>query len=120
MKTHKPKAAEPSLLDQLNKPLRDFVNDFKIHGTSTLEKLRDESPSKYLELSVKLLGLVAALNPRAVGFEECQTVEEVGRRLLAQVGANELAVTSEMAEAAIRAQDDFAMALAKIVEDGTN
>jgi hypothetical protein len=32
MKTRKPKSGEPSLLNQLSKPLRDFVPDFEEHG----------------------------------------------------------------------------------------
>jgi len=57
------KKPEPSLLQQLSVPLRDFVNDFKTHGADVLQKVRKDNPEKYLELSTKLLPLVATLNP---------------------------------------------------------
>jgi hypothetical protein len=43
MKPKKQKANEPSLLDQLNGPLRDFVADIREHGVSTFQRLREES-----------------------------------------------------------------------------
>ena len=59
----KQKPAEPTLIDQLSGPLKDFVNDFKEHGKTVLEKVREENPEKYLELSTKLAGLVVTLKP---------------------------------------------------------
>src|SRR5262245_8874488 len=46
MKPRKAIKSEPSLLDQLNKPLRDFVSDFVMNGPDALEKLRQENPSR--------------------------------------------------------------------------
>jgi hypothetical protein len=59
---------EPTLLDQLSKPLRDFVSDFKTHGANVLERVRQENPEKYLELSTKLVSLIATLKPEADGL----------------------------------------------------
>jgi class 3 adenylate cyclase len=80
MKPRKSKAGEPSLLDQLSEPLRGFVNDFKTHGTSTFQRLREENLVKWAEQSVKLIGLIATLNPALDEFAQCQTHEDIGRR----------------------------------------
>jgi hypothetical protein len=98
---------EPSLLDQLSGPLRDFVKDFQTHGKDVLEKVRLESPSKYLELSTKLAGLVAALKPEPDGFKQAKSMEEVGIKLLQSVGCAEDLINGEMIEDAIKANDEF-------------
>jgi hypothetical protein len=64
---------EPSLIDELSQPLRDFVKDFQTHGKNVLEKVRLESPSKYLELSTKLASLVAMLKPEPNGFKQAKS-----------------------------------------------
>src|SRR5262245_51563758 len=83
----KPKASnEPSLIEQLSKPLRDFVDDFKTHGASVLQKVREDNPEKYLELSTKLLPLVVGLNPGADDFSDCKDKRSIGIKLLKSVG----------------------------------
>src|SRR5215472_6088008 len=107
------KPDEPSLLDQLSGPLRDFVQDFKTHGKSVLEKVRERSPEKYLELSTKLAGLVALVKPKPNEINEASTMEEVGRSLLQSVGcADEM--TDEMIAQAIEANDEFVDRLEEI------
>jgi hypothetical protein len=86
MKPRKPKPNEPSLLQELNEPLRDFVADFKLHGKSALEQVRERSPEKYLELSTKLLPLVAALNPGTNDFSDANDMQSIGVKLLQSVG----------------------------------
>src|SRR5262249_46321167 len=93
MKSKKP---QPSLRQQLSEPLRDFVNDFKTHGKSVLEQVRQNNPEKYLELSTKLLPLVAALNPGADDFADCATPNDVGMKLLKSVGCSEFDMTEPM------------------------
>ena len=105
MKPRKLKAAQPSLLEQLSEPLRDFVTDFKLHGKSALEQVRERNPEKYLELSTKLLPLVAALNPKADGFSDCRSMDEIGAKLLKSVGFSE--PDEDSIQAAIKANDDF-------------
>jgi hypothetical protein len=96
---------EPSLLQELNEPLRDFVADFKLHGKSALEQVRERSPEKYLELSTKLLPLVAALNPGTNEFSDCRNMNDVGVKLLQSVGFNEPDEAS--IQAAIALNDKF-------------
>src|SRR5215472_8446830 len=110
----KTKAPEPTLLEQLGKPLRDFVEDFKTHGAEVLQKVRQSNPEKYLELSTKLLPLVAALNPGADDFADCTTPNEVGIKLLKTVGVNEFDVDESMISDALKARDDLVDALEAI------
>src|SRR5262245_17997299 len=112
MKPRKPsKTSEPSLIDELSKPLRDFVSDFKEHGADALKNVRETNPEKYLELSTKLLPLVAALNPGTSDFSNCQSMEDIGMRLLKQVGVEEDQMVPDMVKAAIEANDIFIDAL---------
>jgi hypothetical protein len=107
---------EPSLLDQLNAPLRDFVADFKLHGKTAMEKVREESPSKYLELATKLAALVATLRPEPSGFSTANSHEEIAIKLLEGVGTPRDAITPDMIEAALAAHDDLVERLGQIAQ----
>jgi hypothetical protein len=96
---------EASLLDQLGVPLRDFVADFKLHGKSALEQVRLESPSKYLELASKLATLVAALKPAQSAFHDANSMQDIGRKLLESVGTDNAAITEDMIQEAVAAND---------------
>jgi hypothetical protein len=99
---------EAGLLDQLSAPLRDFVADFKLHGKSALEQVRQESPSKYLELSAKLVGLVAMLKPESDSISKARTMQEIAVALLKSVGLeDENEMTPDMIDAAVKANDAF-------------
>jgi len=103
MKPKKPKADEPSVRDKLSASfLKAFQSDFETHGIETIEKLRQKSPEKYAEIAAKL---IAAIEPKSEGFEQCKDMESIGRRLLKQVGVDEYECTAEMIEQAIAAQD---------------
>jgi hypothetical protein len=106
MKPRKPKP-EPSLIQQLSAPLRDFVNDFKTHGADVLQKVREDNPEKYLELSTKLLPLVAALNPGADDFADCNDMRSIGVKLLKSIGCDESSLTDDMIKEALEANDIF-------------
>ena len=84
MKTRKPKPTEPSARDKLSASfLKAFQNDFETYGVETIEKLREESPSKYAEIAAKL---IATFEPKADGFESAQSMEDIGRKLLQSIG----------------------------------
>jgi hypothetical protein len=115
MRTKKPsKASEPTLIEQLGKPLRDFVEDFKAHGADVLQKVREDNPEKYLELSTKLLPLVAALNPGTSDFNDCNSKHDIGIKLLRTVGLAEIDMDESMIEEAIAANDAFIERLQQI------
>ena len=101
----KPKKLQPTLRQQLSEPLRDFVNDFKMHGKSVLEKVRQNNPEKYLELSTKLLPLVAALDLGADDFADCRTPRDLGIALLKSVKIDEFEITEDMITEALKGND---------------
>jgi len=106
MKPRKPKP-EASLLDQLSAPLRAFVTDFKAHGANTLENLRERNPEKYIEQSIKLISLIAALKTEPSGFHNTKSMQDIGRELLKSVGCDEDWMTDGVIEEVIEANDVF-------------
>jgi hypothetical protein len=114
MKSRKTKPTEPTLVDELSKPLRDIVNDIKAHGLDALQTVREKNPEKYLELATKLLPLVAALNPGTSELAECKTIEDIGRGLLKSVGLAEDQMDGELIAQAVAANDAFIQRLEEI------
>jgi hypothetical protein len=109
----KPNKSEPSLISQLSKPLRDFVDDIAANGADALRAVRERDPAKYLELSTKLLPLIVALNPGVeTEFSDCQSMADVGARLLTSIGCPE--PNEEQVRQAVRAHDEFVAALEAI------
>jgi hypothetical protein len=108
------KKEEESLLEQLSGPLRDFVVDFKTHGKTVLEQVRQENPAKYLEMASKLAALVAALRPEPDGYSKADSMQDVGRKLLLSVGADETMLTDAQIEQAIAANDALILQLEAI------
>jgi hypothetical protein len=105
MKARKAKTTEPSLRELLSQNvLETLVADARVHITSVIEKLRERAPEKYAELAVRAM---AAAEPKPEGFESCQSMDEIGRKLLKTVGVDEYAVTDDMIKAAIEANDVF-------------
>jgi hypothetical protein len=101
----KAKSTEPSLLDQLNGPLKDIVKDFRENGAAALEVVRQRNPEKYLELSTKLLPFIVSLNPTGSDFSGCKSMTDIGTKLLQSVGISDPSAT-QIAEA-IAANDRF-------------
>jgi len=113
MKARKPKATEPSLRDKLSEHfLRAFEADFAANGVAAIEQLRQKSPEKYSDIAARLIA--ASEPPAENGFASANSMEEIGRKLLKSVGAEEDQITADMVEAAIRANDDFVSKLEKI------
>jgi hypothetical protein len=70
-----------------------------------LEQVRLESPSKYLELASKLGALVAALKPPQSAFHDANSMQDIGRKLLESVGTDNAAITEDMIQEAVAAND---------------
>ena len=79
--------------------------DFKTHGKTVLEQVRQNNPAKYLEMASKLAALVAALRPEPDSFAKANSMQDIGRKLLQSVGADEATITDEQIEQAIAAND---------------
>jgi hypothetical protein len=106
MKPRRPKP-EASLIDQLSAPLRSFVTDFKAHGANTLELVRERNPEKYVELSTKLIALIATLKSEPSGFHNTKSMADIGRELLKSVGCDEDWMTDGVIEEVIKENDIF-------------
>jgi len=103
MKSRKPKAGEPSLRDKLSTAFVTALEaDFDANGVTAIQELRTKSPEKYCEIAARL---IAATEPRGdVGYD-CQTQQDIGRKLLQSVGFADPDEAS--IEDAVRANDDF-------------
>src|SRR5262245_65168503 len=100
------KAKEPSLRDKLHESfMRDLEADYQKNGATAIEEMRLKSPEKYIDACVKL---IASSEPRPDGFEQAESLQELGRKLLKSVGLeNEEAMTEDMIQTAIAAQDEY-------------
>jgi hypothetical protein len=86
MKPRKTKTGEPSLRDRLSASfLRAFESDFEVHGVDVIEQMRQKAPEKYAELAARLVAAAEPI-PDKDSFANCTTMEQIGRKLLEQIG----------------------------------
>jgi hypothetical protein len=107
MKPRKTKLGEPSLRDKLGDAfMQAFEADFATHGVSVIERLRESHPEKYVEVGAKLIA--TAEQPLSPGdFSRCETLQDIGRQLLRQVGMDEYTISDELADKAAAANARF-------------
>jgi len=111
----KSKAAEPSARDKLSADFTKRLEEkWREKGDDVLEAAFKESPTKIAELIARL---VSTGEPRGDGFDDCQDMESVGRKLLRQVGVPEHDATAEMVQEALAAQDIFIAKLQAIRDE---
>ena len=105
MKTPKPKPG-PRLRDKLSESfLRAFVSDFEDNGPDVIEKLRTRNPARYCQISAQL---IAANEPDdGLDFKSAKTMQDIGLKLLKSVGMPDAAITDELVQAAIDANNAF-------------
>jgi len=112
----KQKPSEPSLRDKLSENfMRAFEADFAENGVEAIKSLREKSPEKYSEIAARL---IAAIESKPDGFSQCNTMEEIGLRLLKSIGMEEEDITPEMITEAIAANNHFVARLEEIRNDG--
>jgi hypothetical protein len=70
-----------------------------------LRNVRARNPERYLELATKLLPLIVQLNPAGSDFSGCNSMQDIGTKLLLSVGITD--PTDEQIASAIKANDDF-------------
>jgi hypothetical protein len=105
MKPRKTKSGEPSLRERLSQKFLEALEaDFQAYGTTVLEKMRESHPERYAELAAKMIMTAEPPQP-AKGLAAANSMQEVGRILLQQVGLPE--PTDEEIEEAIKANDVF-------------
>src|SRR5262245_6204581 len=107
----KSKANEPSLRDRLSENfLRDFEADFAANGKAVIEQLREKYPDRYAAIATQL---IASAEPPSGVFDKAQSMADIGRGLLAQVGLTDPSETQ--IQMAIAANDRFVGELEQIV-----
>jgi hypothetical protein len=112
----KTKTVEPSLRDKLSASfMKAFQNDFELYGVEVIEQLRERHPDKYAQIATQL---IATVEPKAAdGFEQCDSMEDIGRRLWKSVGVEEDAATDDMVARAIAANDRLIDELGQIAQE---
>jgi hypothetical protein len=103
MKSRMTKHAEPSLRGKLSEHFLSALQaDFEINGAEVIAQLRLKSPEKYAEIAARL---IAATEPSAKKGAEPNSVRDIGREMLMQVGVSEYDITDDMIEQALAAND---------------
>lgn len=115
----KAKTNEPNLLGRLSANfLAALEADFAENGVAVISQLRQKSPEKYAEIASRLIA--AAEPPTSLeDYSRCQSVEDVGRQLLMQMGADESLITPAMVARAVRANERLVGELSAIIADAS-
>jgi len=109
----KPKTKEPSLRDRLSQIFDEaLLADFAANPT-VIEQMRTKDPTRYAELVCKR---ITTAEPRPDGFESCQTMDEIGIKLLEGVGCARDIITPDMVMAAVQAHDALVERLGQIAQ----
>ena len=96
--------------------LRALADDFNQHGAEIISKMRETHPERYAELCGKLIQTV---EPKEGGFSKCNSMEDIGKRLLISVGCTE--PDAAAVAAAIEANNTFLARLEAIAQaNGVN
>jgi hypothetical protein len=116
------KTSNKANLDSRHDLSNDFVQalaaDWKEHGSSTIEAVREKTPDRYCELIAKVVPkemLVSSDRSSKVDYSGLDP-EEIGKKLLVDIGMPELAITAgalEQSEAAYNAFLDRLQSIAQ-------
>jgi hypothetical protein len=105
-------------IDLRQKLTADFVvalqADWDEHGKEIIAALRTKAPTKYAEI-ISRLAMPEPMPPPS-DFSQCKSVEDIGRKLLEEVGVAEVAMTDDMIARAIEANEAFIARLQEIAE----
>jgi hypothetical protein len=92
--------------------LESLERDFEKNKDAVIESLRKESPRAYSELIARLVQTTDA--PAENSFSKCNSMKEIGLRLLRSVGMQEAEITDELVDLAVIANDNFVARLEEI------
>jgi hypothetical protein len=116
MKPRKSKSTTPSLRDRLSDNfMKAFEADFAAHGVDVIEQLRLTAPDRYAAIATQL---IASVEPPAGIFDKAQSMQDIGRGLLQQVGLTD--PSEAQIEMAIKANDELVAKLEMIVALGVS
>jgi hypothetical protein len=106
------KTAEPSARAKLSAAFLEALEaDFRAYGKSVIEEMRLKDPTRYAELAGKM---IMTIETPSKGFEECNTVQEIGLKLLQNIGCNEADITDVDIAEAIALNDTMVAGLQRI------
>ena len=104
--------AEPSAKDKLSADFTKRLEEkSREKGDEVLEAAFKESPTKIAEMIARL---VSSSEPKPDGFESCQSMREIGIKLLKDIGCDEFELTEDMITDALKAQEAFIAGLKAI------
>ena len=106
----------PSTRDKLSSAFVDALEkDWAEHGSEVIQQIRLDNPVKYGELIARLVPMDANLVSTS-NFSQAKSMQDIGRGLLKQVGLHEDAITEQMIEQAIAANDALVARLEQIAQ----
>jgi hypothetical protein len=106
----------PSTRDKLSSAFVEALEkDWAEHGSDVIKQIRRDNPVKYGELIAKLIPMGANL-ASASDFSQAKSMQDIGKGLLKQVGLHEDAITEQMIEQAIAANDELVARLEQIAQ----
>jgi hypothetical protein len=112
------KGSKDNKPDLRHKLTADFVAalqaDWDLHGQEIIQALRTKAPTKYAEIISRFA--VPDPLPDPEGFSACQSMEDIGRKLLESVGLHEDAITNAMVEQAIECHANLIEQLEQIAQ----
>jgi hypothetical protein len=104
----------PSTRDKLSSAFVEALEkDWAEHGSEVIQQIRRDNPVKYGELIARLVPMDANLSD-SEGFSSCNSMQDIGRKLLQSVGVAEDAITDDMIARAIEVNDNFIANLEQI------
>jgi hypothetical protein len=102
------KSDEPSLRDRLTSAFVEALErEWTEHGPAAIAQVREQQPSKYAELIVRLVPVEPLIIGGEGDFSGCQTEEDIACKLLTDVGALDVGITPSMIEQATELQLAF-------------
>jgi hypothetical protein len=105
----------PSTRDKLSSALIEaLAKDWAEHGPEVIQQIRLDNPVKYGELIARLIPMDANLPP-ANDYSSCQSMEDIGRRLLQQVGIDD--PSEDQVERAVAVNNQFITSLEAIRDE---
>jgi hypothetical protein len=116
LRPRKPKPTEPSLRDKLSASfMKAFEADFQTYGAEVIEQLREKHPDRYVEVAARL---IATLEPKSDSWDDCQSWEDMGNKLLRSAGVEDPdRITPDMIARALEANNRFVDELAQIAQE---
>src|SRR5262249_4119247 len=114
-RTPKSQTSEPSLRDRLaSQFIEALEKDWTEQGASVIEAMREKAPAKYAELIARLAPADPLITSGQGDFSQCNSQEDIARKLLKDVGVAEADITAAMEAAAVKAQLLFLATLERI------